>query len=65
MQKLAVTVILSDSLTQVAFSGVNANEYAVGTFPKRFRPDRCERRFDRFAVLAGCQQVLSERLQGM
>jgi hypothetical protein len=65
MQKLPVTMILADSFTQVALGGVNANEYAIGTFPKRLRPDRCKRRFNRFAVLAGCQQALSESLQGM
>jgi CRISPR-associated endonuclease/helicase Cas3 len=42
--------------------GVTAEHFGAG----RADPDdRCERRFDRFAVLAGCQQMLSERLQGM
>lgn len=65
MQKLSVAPILPDSLTQVALGGMNTNEDPMCALSERFRPDRCERRFHGLAVLAGCQQVLSERLEGM
>jgi hypothetical protein len=65
MQELPIALILANSLTQVALGSIDADEYALCTFPERLRPDRCECRFDRLAVVAGCQQMLSERLQGM
>lgn len=65
MQKLPVALILADSLARVALGGVNADEHSIRTLSQRFRPDCCERRFDRFAIRAGCHQALSQSLQGM